>query len=195
MVVTVVMVTAYCYGRRTHICPRQKGSFLAIFQYGGRERGISPPTGRETGLPPEVTGYHPPTMQAMATGANRKPLQTLFWVRTVAKRGAHASRMDHGEEGPFCLRGGRHATGKTVIGANSATARAWGYFNARWRLIGERGGVLAKGALWCPSRAGKRPTRESQHWRGFGAVSPPETGKSADVLAVRSRGCEPRSHP
>ena len=85
--------------------PRRKGSFLAIFQYGGRQRGISPPTGRETGLPPEVTGYHPPTMQAMATGANRKPLQTLFWVRTVAKRGAHASRMDHGEEGPLFPQG------------------------------------------------------------------------------------------
>ena len=85
--------------------PRRKGSFLAIFQYGGRQRGISPPTGRETGLPPEVTGYHPPTMQAMATGANRKPLQTLFWVRTVAKRGAHASRMDHSEEGPLLPQG------------------------------------------------------------------------------------------
>ena len=44
MVVTVVMVTAYCYGRRTHICPRQKGSFLAIFQYGGRKRSIAPPS-------------------------------------------------------------------------------------------------------------------------------------------------------
>ena len=105
MVVTMVMVSVYCYGRRTHTCPRQKGSFLAIFQYGGRERGISPPSGPETGLPLEVTGYHPPTMQAMATGANRKPLQTLFWVRTVAKRGAHASRMDHGEEGPLFPQG------------------------------------------------------------------------------------------
>ena len=44
-------------------------------------------------------------MQAMATGANRKPLQTLFWVRTVAKRRAHASRMDHGEEGPLLPQG------------------------------------------------------------------------------------------
>ena len=48
MVVTVVMVTAYCYGRRTHTCPRQKGSFLAIFQYGGRERSISPPSDPKT---------------------------------------------------------------------------------------------------------------------------------------------------
>ena len=36
MVVTMVMVIAYCYGPRTHTCPRRKGSFLAILQYGGR---------------------------------------------------------------------------------------------------------------------------------------------------------------
>ena len=153
--------------------PRRKGSFLAIFQYGGRQRGISPPTGRETGLPPEVTGYHPPTMQAMATGANRKPLQTLFWVRTVAKRGAHASRMDHGEEGPFCLRGGRHATGKTVIGANSATARACGHFDTRWRPIGERGSAGAVGRALVPvarrKTADERKPALARVWRGFAA--------------------------
>jgi len=33
--------TYYCYGRHTHTCPRQKGSFLVIPQYGGRERGIA----------------------------------------------------------------------------------------------------------------------------------------------------------
>ena len=48
MVVMVVMVTAYCYGRRTHTCPSQKGSFLAIFQYGGRERSTSPPSDQKT---------------------------------------------------------------------------------------------------------------------------------------------------
>ena len=37
MVVTMVMVIAYCYGRGTPTCPRQKGSFLAIFQYGGAQ--------------------------------------------------------------------------------------------------------------------------------------------------------------
>lgn len=84
--------------------PRQNGSFLRKKQYGGRERGISPPSGPETGLPPEVTGYHPPTMQTMAAGANRKPLQTLFLVRTVAKRRARAPRMGHGEEGPLLPR-------------------------------------------------------------------------------------------
>ena len=35
MVVTMVMVTSYCYGRRTHRCTRRKGSFLATFQCGG----------------------------------------------------------------------------------------------------------------------------------------------------------------
>ena len=150
---------------------RQKGSFLAIFQYGGRERGISPPTGRETGLPPEVTGYHPPTMQAMATGANRKPLQTLFWVRTVAKRRARASRIGHGEEGPLLPRG----------------------WPLRDRQIGD-GRKRSNGGA-SSSRGGKRPTRERQHWRGLDAVSPPETGTSADVSAARCRGCEPRSHP
>ena len=48
MVVTMVMVIAYCYGPRTHTCPRRKGSFLAIFQYGGRERSISPPSDQKT---------------------------------------------------------------------------------------------------------------------------------------------------
>lgn len=103
--VTMVTVVAFRCGRRTQPGPRRKGSFLAIFQYGGRERGISPPSGRETGLPLEVTGYHPPTMQTMAAGANRKPLQTLFWVRTVAKRRARAPRMGHGEEGPLLPQG------------------------------------------------------------------------------------------
>ena len=60
--------------------PRRKGSFLAIFQYGGRERAIPPATGRETGLPPEVTGYQPPTLQISATGANRKPCKPCFLV-------------------------------------------------------------------------------------------------------------------
>lgn len=92
MVVTVVMVTAYCYGRRTHICPRQKGSFLAIFQYGGRERAIPPATGRETGLPPEVTGYQPPTMQISATGANLDRRQVC--TGAVASARVRALAMD-----------------------------------------------------------------------------------------------------
>lgn len=97
---------------------------------------------------------------------------------------------------PFYLGDGRHTTGKTVIGANAATTRTSGHFNTRWRRIGERGGVLAKGGRFGARRAGeKRPTRENQHWRGFGATLPPETVTSADVLAVRSQGCEPRSHP
>ena len=75
-----MMVTACCYGRRTRTYPRRKGSFLAIFQYGGRERAIPPATGPETGLPPEVTGYQPPTMQISATGANRKPCKPCFLV-------------------------------------------------------------------------------------------------------------------
>ena len=48
MFVTMVMVIAYCYGRRTPTCPRRKGSFLAIFQYGGRERSIAPPSDQKT---------------------------------------------------------------------------------------------------------------------------------------------------
>ena len=48
MVVTMVMVSAYCCGPRTHTCPRRKGSFLAIIQYGGRERSISPPSDQKT---------------------------------------------------------------------------------------------------------------------------------------------------
>ena len=48
MVVTMVMVTAYCYGRGTHTYPGQKGSFLAIFQCGGRKRSISLPSDQKT---------------------------------------------------------------------------------------------------------------------------------------------------
>ena len=38
---------------------RRIGSFLAIKQYGGRERATSPATDLDTGLPAQVTGYHP----------------------------------------------------------------------------------------------------------------------------------------
>ena len=48
MVVTVVTVTVYCYGRRAHTYPRRKGSFLAIFLYGGRQRGIALPSDQKT---------------------------------------------------------------------------------------------------------------------------------------------------
>jgi hypothetical protein len=48
MVVTMVMVTAYCYGRRAHTCPRRKGSFLAKNQCGGRQRSIAPPSDHKT---------------------------------------------------------------------------------------------------------------------------------------------------
>ena len=94
--VTVVMVTAYCYGRRTHTCPRQKGSFLAIFQYGGRERAIPLPSGRKTGLPPGVTGYQPLTRQISATDANRVRAQVCTGavasarVRALARVGARS---------------------------------------------------------------------------------------------------------
>ena len=48
MVVTMVMVISYCYGRRTRICHRQHGSFLAKNQYGGRERSIALPSDQKT---------------------------------------------------------------------------------------------------------------------------------------------------
>ena len=66
MVVMVVMVTAYCYGRSTHICPRQKGSFLAIFQYGGRKRSISPPSGCK----PRFAGFAVRTRQRRPAGVS-----------------------------------------------------------------------------------------------------------------------------
>ena len=50
MVVTMVMVSAYCYGPRTHTCPRQKGSFLAIFQYGGASAAFRYRPTRKQGL-------------------------------------------------------------------------------------------------------------------------------------------------
>lgn len=56
MVVTMVMVTAYCYGQGNAHMPRQSGYFLAIFQYGGRQRSIALPSGQETRL--RVCGSH-----------------------------------------------------------------------------------------------------------------------------------------
>ncbi len=50
MVVTMVMVTAYCYGRRTHTSPRRKGSFPAIFQYGGASAALRYRLARKQGL-------------------------------------------------------------------------------------------------------------------------------------------------
>ena len=64
--------------------------------YGGRERAIPPATGRETGLPPEVTGYQPPMMQIMATGANLVRAQVCTGavasarVRALARVGARS---------------------------------------------------------------------------------------------------------
>ena len=69
MVVTMVMVSAYCYGPRTHTCPRRKGSFLAIFHYGGRERSISPPSDQKT----RFAGFAVRTWQCGQAG--RKPGQ------------------------------------------------------------------------------------------------------------------------
>ena len=64
MVVTMVMVTAYCYGRGTHTYPGQKGSFLAIFQYGGRKRSISLPSGCK----PRFAGFAVRTRRCGAVG-------------------------------------------------------------------------------------------------------------------------------
>ena len=50
MVVTMVMVSAYCYGPRVHTCPRRKGSFLAIFQYGGASAAFRYRPTRKQGL-------------------------------------------------------------------------------------------------------------------------------------------------
>ena len=46
----MVMVSAYCYGPRTHTCPKQKGSFLAIFQYGGASAAFRYRPTRKQGL-------------------------------------------------------------------------------------------------------------------------------------------------
>lgn len=80
--------------------PRRKGSFLAIFQYGGRERAIPPATGPETGLPPEVTGYRPPTMQILITGANRKPCKPCFLVGRWRTPALAPPVWRNGAEGP-----------------------------------------------------------------------------------------------
>ena len=70
MVVTMVMVVAFRNGRRTQPCPRQKGSFLAIFQYGGRERDASLPCEPKTRFA-GVCGLHPWPRLASAAGGNR----------------------------------------------------------------------------------------------------------------------------
>ncbi len=127
----------------------------------------------ETGLPPEVTGYHPQAMQALAAGANREPVRTLFGVRTVAKHCARTSRIDHGEKGPVLPRATcGYTTGKTVMGANAATARAWSHFNAPRRPIGEPRRGAGKRALWC--HRGKKTANEgnpatARVWGGLAA--------------------------
>jgi hypothetical protein len=184
IVVTVVMVTTYCYGRRTHTCPRRKGSFLAIFQYGGRERAIPPATGRETGLPPEVTGYQPPTIQIAATGANldrnrfapaRRHLRVCgHWMARVqvGRRVRTANpanlvfRSDGGEmlrsRPPYRGMAGKdpfrlwppRAPAKRVIDANLTRTRACGRFDAGSRSIGERGAASGRNGRRRNSSAG-----------------------------------------
>ena len=75
---------------------RRIGSFLAIKQYGGRERAIPPATGHKTGLPPGVTGYQPSKLYISATGANRVRAQVCTGagasarVRALARDGARS---------------------------------------------------------------------------------------------------------
>jgi hypothetical protein len=75
---------------------------------------------------------------------------------------------------PFYLGDGRHATGKTVMGANAATARAWGYFNARRRSIGERGVSVGEAGdrfvvVARRKTAYERKPALARAWRGFAA--------------------------
>ena len=103
MVVTVVMVTAYCYGRRTHICPRQKGSFLAIFQYGGRKRSIAPPSEqkirfagfavrtRRCRTASRLPGQRGPVREGGGMGKVRTSVRTGF-------AGLHPGQMKNGQD-------------------------------------------------------------------------------------------------
>jgi hypothetical protein len=75
---------------------------------------------------------------------------------------------------PFCLGDGRHVTGKTVIGANAATAQTCGHFNARWRSIGERGVNAGEGGdrfvvVARRKTADERKPTLARAWRGFAA--------------------------
>jgi hypothetical protein len=77
-----VMVTAYCYGRRTHTCPRQKGSFLAIFQYGGASAALRHRLARKKVC--RVCGSHAGGVRQWA----ESPVSAgLCWMATTQKVG------------------------------------------------------------------------------------------------------------
>ena len=114
MVVTMVTITAYCYGPRTRTCPRQKGSFLAIFQYGGRERSISPPSGQEI----RFAGFAVRIWQCVQ--ASRKPGQ-----RGPVRVGGNAEGANLGAY-PVCTPVAR----KTARDENSMLVRGCGGFSA-----------------------------------------------------------------
>ena len=96
-------VSAYCYGPRTRTCPRQKGSFPAIFQYGGRERSVSPPSDPKT----RFAGFAVRTRRCGATGRMRRkrgPVRegggmgkVRTWVRTRFA-GLHPGQTKNGQD-------------------------------------------------------------------------------------------------
>ena len=125
MVVMMVMVSAYCHGRRTYTCPRQKGAFLPKSQCGKREHSISPPSDQNT----RFAGFAVRPWQRVPM--NRKPRQR-WRVRDSWERG---------ECEPGCVPGLQVCTpmrAKTARDENLKLARVCRRFAARLREIGQR---------------------------------------------------------
>lgn len=125
MVVMVVTVTAYCSGWRTRTCPRQEGSFLAIAQYGRRERSSAPPSDQKT----RFAGFVVRTRQCGPAG----PMPS--------QRGPMRNRVEGGQCKPGCVLGSQVCTSavrKTAREESSMLAQGCRRFAARLREIGQR---------------------------------------------------------
>ena len=144
MVVTMVMVTAYCYGRGTHTYPGQKGSFLAIKQYGGRERSIAPPSDQKT----RFAGFAVRTWQCGQAG--RKP----------------------GQRGPV-REGGGMGKVRTWVRTRFAGLHPGQTKNGQDRKLNTGAGLQTICRLNCRNRPTSEPdsvTVEGSYWRGLATI-------------------------
>ena len=152
-------MTAGPGGKTGPSCPKSHaGGASAAFRY------------RQAGNWVTTQGYRLPPTGHANPGRRCEPRTcgTLFRVRTVAKHCARASRIGHREEGPVLPRATCGCTtGKTVMGANAATARAWSHFNAPRRPIGEPRDSADKKTL-CVVVAKNGQRRESSAGAGLG---------------------------
>jgi len=80
--------------------PRRKGSFLAIFLYGGRQRSMALPTDQKTRFA-QVRGSHPVkgTQLQTAEDANSMLARACSGLSAANQRNGHPAQSAHGERG------------------------------------------------------------------------------------------------